>query len=91
MRLVGTVATIASEPRTVMTGTKKDHPKVIQTLTIIDEDGGIVTLQEWSEPGAVTEPFKGLTVGTRIATKISGPSVYQGQTRASVAEPIKRL
>lgn len=85
MRLTGTVATAPSEPRVVPTGPKKDHPKKIYEVTVIDIDGGIVSLQEWCEPNENPEPFKGLEVGMRVEAQISRPSQYQGVTRAGLS------
>lgn len=85
MRLQATVATAPSEPRIVPTGKAKDHPKRIQELSVIDIDGGIVTLQEWSEPAENPNSFAGLEVGMRIEAVITRPDQYQGVTRAGLA------
>lgn len=84
MRLIGTVATTPTEPRVVPTGKAKDHPKKIYEVTVIDSDGGIVSLQEWCEPNESPDPFRGLEVGQRIEAQINRPNQYQGVTRAGL-------
>lgn len=84
MRVIGTVATVPTEPRIVNTGPKKDHPKKISEVSLIDADGGIVTLQEWSEANENPDSFKGLEVGTRVEVQVNRPNQYQGTTRAGL-------
>lgn len=84
MRLIGTVATAPTEARVVATGPKKDHPKRIQEVSVIDRDGGIVMLQEWSEPNESPNSFAGLEVGQQVEVQINRPSQYQGTTRAGL-------
>lgn len=85
MRLIGTVASKPTE-RIVPTGAKKDHPKRVREVGIVDEDGGLITLQAWQEPTESADPFGGLEIGSKVDFRITNPSTYRGATRAALAE-----
>ena len=86
MRIVGT---IANRPTTRTVNTKKDGPRIVHEAQVLDDDGGVVSLQRWNTPDNDSDPFAGLGTGDRIEARITGPSMYQGITRASLAELTK--
>ena len=82
-------ATIANKPTTRTVNTKKDGARVVHEVQVLDEDGGVVSLQRWNDPTKDTDPFADLETGDRIEARITGPSMYQGVTRASLADLVK--
>jgi len=86
MRIVGT---IANRPTTRTVNTKKDGARVVHEAQVLDADGGVVSLQRWNAPDKDVDPFAGLDTGDRIEARITGPSMYQGITRASLVELTK--
>ena len=85
MKVTGTIASRPTD-RVVMTGLKKDHPKRVREVALVDEDGGVISIQAWSEPDDASDPFAGLGVGETTTFAIVNPTTYRGSTRASLAK-----